>query len=243
MKSLVVSIVDVLGIFIPGSLLFVGIMLLPIALGYTDAYKAAWQATPEATRTNVAGLGVIVVIISYATGFVIRLCAINLLQRITKPWWVRTLSKKSEALNPVFEACLDYPELCTALKDVYVTASMGHITGYAPYFSFAKRIIRNGNTPLWSDAERLEAETRFSAGLFIPFCVLAINGLLLIRHQPFGWILTVTSLFGCLVILLTFPRRRIREVLHIYTMAIVTLRYKPANPSSKAEGKDVGEAG
>jgi hypothetical protein len=243
MKSLVVSVVDVLGIFVPGFLLLIGILLLPVALGYSSLYKIAWQATPESMRTNLVGIGIIVVTLSYVMGFVIRMCAILILQELTKKWWGRMLTQKANALTPILESCLDYPDLCTALKESFGTSTMGHLTQYAPYFSFAKRIIRNANAALWADAERLEAELRFSAGLFIPFCLLSIDGLFLIGHQPFGWILLATSLIGGSITLVTFPRRRMREVLHVYTMAIITLRYKPVGQPAKAEDKAAEAAG
>jgi hypothetical protein len=224
MKSIFVSIVDVLGIFIPGFLLLLGIVLIPISAGHSQSYKMVWQLTPELVRTNATGLAVTVIIASYAVGFIIRLASMGLLQTLTKKWWAARLTKQAEALHPVFEECLNYPELCSALKDAYGSQSMGHITGYAAYFSFAKRIIRNGSPSLWAEAERIEAEMRFSAGLFIPFCALALNGLLSIRSGHFGWMLLVLSLCSCFIILYTFPRRRIREILHLYTMAIVTLR-------------------
>lgn len=234
MKSLFVSIIDVMGIFIPGFLLLLGILLFPVAIGHASSYKSLWDATPEAIRINTTGIGIIVVIISYATGFLIRLGAIGVLHRLTKRWWAEKLTKQSEVLGPILEECLTYPELCTALKEVYGTASTGHVAGYSPYFNFAKRIVRNSSSPLWADAERLEAEIRFSAGLFVPMCVLAIDGALLIRSSPFGWMLTLFSVLSCYVILYTFPLRRIREVLHVYTMAIITLRYKSSTLQTKA---------
>jgi hypothetical protein len=237
-KSLVVSIVDVLGIFIPGFLLILGIILLPISLGHASSYKLAWQATPDALRTNLVGIGVLVAILAYAFGFVLRLCAISILQFLTKRWWASRLTKKAEVLNPILEECVNNQKLCEGLKDIYGNTSMGHVAGYAPYFNFAKRIIRNGNPQLWPDAERLEAELRFSAGLFIPFFVLMINGLFLIKHPPFGWILFVFATAGCIVLLITFPRRRIREILHVYIMAIITLSYKSENAQEKQAVKE-----
>jgi len=243
MKSLVVSIVDVFGIFIPGFLLLLGIILFPVAIGYGESYKNLFQATPEVIRANTAGIGAVLVIISYATGFLVRLGSVGLLHLLTSKWWGAKLAKQGELLGPIFEECLNYPELCAALKEAYGSRSPGpHIHGYAPYFNFAKRIVRNGSTALWTDAERLEAELRFSTGLFVPLCVLAIDGLFFIRSAPFGPMLTVFSLLGCFVILYTFPRRRIREVQHIYTTAIITLRYKPAATANKVDNKDDGDS-
>src|SRR5262245_43205857 len=221
MKSIFVSIVDVLGIFIPGFLLLLGIVLIPISSGHSQSYKMVWQLTPELVRANTTGLAVTIAIASYAVGFIIRLASIGLLNNLTKRWWAAKLTKQAETLSRILEECLNYPELCAALKDVYGSHSVGHVSGIAAYVNFAKRIVRNGNPVLLADAERLEAEMRFSAGLFIPFCVLAFNGLLSVRSGHFGWMLLVISLCSCSIILYTFPRRRIREVLHVYTMAIV----------------------
>src|SRR5262249_6732023 len=140
------------------------------------------------------------------------------------------LTKRAEALHPIIEECLNYPSLCVAIKEIENTSSNDAVGLYAPYFGLAKRIIRNSSPTLWPDAERLEAEIRFAAGLFIPLFLLSVNGLLLIRHLPFGPILFCVPLVGCIVIVYTFQFRRIREVIHIYIMAIITLHYKNTAP-------------
>src|SRR5690349_3604318 len=137
MKSIFVSIIDILGIFIPGFLLLLGVALFPFALGYSVQLDSICPKLGEVSRANTVAIGIILAIISYVFGFIIRLYSTTIIHFLTKRWWAEKLESRTQLLNDVIENCLKYPELCSALKKISENSRNDRTSSsaYAPYFS------------------------------------------------------------------------------------------------------------
>jgi hypothetical protein len=146
--------------------------------------------------------------------------------------WGPTLSDDSQALDQAFDEALHNPTLSAGLRKLAKRCGKRDPGQYAPFFHFAKRIVR-GSPDYWNEAERLEAEVRFAAGLFIPFVVFAIDGIARKFDTPAAWLLLTAGVIGASTILLTFPSRRTKEVLYNQLLALAVLLYQP-RPSADA---------
>jgi hypothetical protein len=238
MKGLVVSIVDVLGIFVPGFLLLMGIVIYIYPSIANDLLKEwpTWTLLLGGIRDNFALFGVLAAISSYVLGFIIRLCSISILQILTFPFWAEKLKKRAEKLETVIGGALNNKDVCDSLEEEAKLRPKFEVAHNAPYFAFAKRLIQNGNPTLWTGTERMEAELRFMAGIFIPLILLFIDGIRLASYS--GYVLAAVSGIGVLIILQSFPKRRIREVIYNYHMALIVLHY----PSKSLNAANSGDA-
>ncbi len=174
------------------------------------------------TSTSWAVVGALIAA-AYVFGFMLRLVSIRILNLLTLRSWKDRVRHEAAALAPALEAALNDPILTNALQQL--PCENERDPGYfAPYFHFAKRLIRR-NPELWTEAERLEAEVRFVAGLFIPFLVVLTDGIALtFASVPEAWTLIILGFIGAVVVLLAFPERRSREVLYDQLLALVSLR-------------------
>jgi hypothetical protein len=227
MKGLIVSIVDVLGIFVPGFLLLIGILLFPSVARELSKEWPTSALLLAGVRDNFATLGILAAISSYVLGFIIRLSSISILQILTFPFWAEKLKKRVEKLEETLGAALKNDlgndDVCKSLKAEACLRSRFEVARNAPYFAFAKRLIQNGNPSLWTGTERIEAELRFMAGIFLPLILLFLDGVRIASNS--GYALATVSGVGVLIILLSFPTRRIREVVYNYHMALIVLHY------------------
>jgi hypothetical protein len=236
MKGLIVSIVDVLGIFVPGFLLLIGILFFPPVANDLVKQWPSWTLLLGGIRDNFATLGILVAISSYVLGFIIRLCSISILQIITFPFWAEKLKKRAKELEKALEVALKNDTVCQSLEAEARLRSKFEVAHNAPYFAFAKRLIQNGNPSLWTGTERMEAELRFMAGIFIPLILLFFDGIRIASSS--GYVLAVVSGIGILIILQFFPTRRIREVIYNYQMALIVIHY----PSKLLNAGNSGDA-
>lgn len=227
MKGLIVSIVDVLGIFVPGFLLLIGILLFPSVANDLVKEWPTWKLLLEGVRDNFATLGILAAITSYVLGFIIRLSSISILQFLTFPFWAEKLKKRARKLEEALGVALKNDNVCQSIEAEARLRSKFEVAYNAPYFAFAKRLIQNGNPALWTGTERMEAELRFMAGIFIPLILLFIDGVRIASSS--GYTLAMVSGLGVLIILQSFPTRRIREVVYNYQMALIVLHYPSAS--------------
>jgi hypothetical protein len=233
-RGLLVSVIDVLGIFVPGFLLLIGILLFPPLSSDLLKQWPTWTVLLEVFRNNIWTWVVFSAIASYVLGFIIRLCSIRLVQSITKHWWAEKLKKRAKVFEAAIKTALKDKELCETIE---ADAKSERITSLAPYFHFVKRIVRSGPPVLWAESERMEADIRFAVGIFVPLLIFVVDGLWLASLS--GLILAVVSGIGAFIIIATFPSRRIREVINNYYLALVVLRYVPKFPVSiKSETTD-----
>jgi hypothetical protein len=199
-KNIFVTIVDILGVFVPGLLLLMGLILLPWVFTDLQTHGLTWSSFPEFLHANGIAFAVVVVIAAYVLGFLLRLWSVRLLEILTWFRWQPKLKARASIFNVAMERAIDDPTLCKALN--------------------------SSNPASWAEAECMEAEIRFAAGLFVPFCILVFDGLFL--RKPLGWVISAVALIGAVVVWSRFPSRRIKEVLIDYLLSIVVLRYKPA---------------
>jgi hypothetical protein len=193
MPTFLVTVVDLLGVFVPGFVMLVAMLLVPSALG---VHPRLVEVLPDPVGSNVWILGGTYAITAYILGLLVRLV--------------------SDKYDP---------------------------DRYAPYFHYAKRVVRR-EPAMWAEAERLEAEVRFAAGLFLPLVLLVLDGVLLSlwRHQTAGWWLSAAAGTGVVAVLWAFPSRRSREVLYNQFLALAALPSPPATPHDKAEEQQPREA-
>jgi hypothetical protein len=145
------------------------------------------------------------------------------MNRVTKSRWAPRLKAEADTLDEVFEEAIANPKLSMSLKELSKLYGERDPGRYAPFFHFAKRLVRK-HPDMWAEAERLEAEIRFAAGLFLPFLLLFIDGLLLgPTHKSSAWVLVVIGAFGASLMILAFPSKRVKEVLYNHFLALAIL--------------------
>jgi len=233
MKGLIVSIVDILGILIPGFLLLLGILVFPPVANDLCSHWQNWSAMIAVIKDNLATIGILCAIVSYVLGFLIRLWSISILQIVTCRCWCKKLKKRATELETALTEALKNDTLTRGLKAEAGLHARCEVANVAPYFQFAKRIIQNGNPNLWAASERLDAELRFVAGIFFPLLLLAADGVKIASFA--GYTLAVVSAIGALITLQQFPAGRIREVIYTYQMALIVLHY-PTQSSTHSTG-------
>jgi hypothetical protein len=238
MNRLSVTVIDVLGLLVPGFVFVIGIALTPIPSAWLEPLsKALHDRLPLLTNPWVAGGSWLA--IAYVLGFLMRLTSITIMNRLTVHRWKPRLEREAAAVDELFAELIANSRLTESLKRLASLCSERDPARYAPYFHFAKRLIRTNND-LWAEAERLEAEVRFSAGLFFPFVVLALDGVLgffLGFSRPAASILILVGVAGVVIIIQSFPSRRAKEFLYDQFLALVMLRQ--GMPSSLESPKDV----
>jgi hypothetical protein len=178
-KNIFVTIVDILGVFVPGLLLLMGLILLPWIFADLQTHGLTWSSLSEFLHANGIAFAAAVVIVAYVLGFLLRLCSVRLLEILTWFRWQPKLKARASIFNAAMERAIDDATLCKALNDMADSQGMGELSTHAPYFHFAKRVVRSSNPASWAEAERMEAEIRFAAGLFVPFGVFFFDGFFL----------------------------------------------------------------
>jgi len=235
MNRVSVAIVDFMAFLVPGVVLLLGLAVLPIP----DSWKvvplgeALIRRIPLLSNQWVAGG--CWVLSAYVVGFLLRLTSIELMNILTSHRWVNRVELHSQELARAMDAAIKDEMFVTALGAIAKMANDRGVSRCATYFQFSKRFVRT-RPELWIEAERLEAEVRLAAGLFVPFIVLAFAGAVRgIHDAPVALALTGFGLVGAVVVLRTFPDRRIKEVLYDQLLAIIALRGpvdKTSMPSS-----------
>jgi hypothetical protein len=243
MNRLTVTVVDILGVLVPGAVLLLGCTLAMLPATPSPELAQLLRRVPGVWNPWV--LAGVLLAGAYVTGFLLRLVSIRILNILTLRVWKDRVRREAAALAPALEQAVNDPTLTKALQELHKPEDHGGGRGrdpgqFAPYFHFAKRLIRR-HPELWTEAERLEAEVRLVAGLFIPFLVLLADGVILTRVVPEAWTLIPVGLLGASVVLIAFPERRAREVLYDQLLAIVSLRTdqraraaKPAETDAEA---------
>lgn len=246
MKGIFVTIVDILGVFVPGFLLLIGILLFPplfldsfIQININNTENKTTILCREFQNNTIIITSIIVIIFSYVLGFIIRLFSVRFMQFVTRFFWEDKLKERTEVMTKQVKKSLKNPQLCKTIEAEAKLHSNYELSEQAPYFHFAKRLIRSKNPNLWLEAERLEADVRFSAGIFIPLVLLIVDGVwfAIKYNNKAGVILTIFTFLIALIVLVTFPGRRIKEVVYGYYLALIVLEYPDKN-SEKEKEKD-----
>jgi hypothetical protein len=224
MNRLSVTVVDVLGLLIPGAILLLAIFLMPIPAEWALPLKDLLRSRTT-LFSNQWVAGGLCLAVAYLFGFLIRLTSIPVMNRLTWQRWAPRLRREAEALERPLKSAIANDELFSALRDMAPSDEIDP-RHYAPYFPFAKRVIRT-KPELWAEAERLEAEARFTAGLLLPFAALALDGIAhgILRHWHSGILLFVAGVAGGGVSFWTFPSRRINEITYGHLLALTALLY------------------
>jgi hypothetical protein len=232
MPTFIVTIVDLLGVFIPGFVMLVAMLLVPSALGI---HLRLVEVLPDPIGSNVWILGGTYAIAAYILGFLVRLVSIHIMNVLTLSRWADRIKTEAAALEPALTAAFANKQLTESLKTLAERLDKYDPGRYAPYFHYAKRVVRR-EPAMWAETERLEAEVRFAAGLFLPLVLLVLDGILLsLWRQTAGWWLFSAAGTGVIIVLRAFPSRRSHEVLYNQFLALAVLPNPPATPHDKAE--------
>ncbi|MEO8382953.1 MAG: hypothetical protein ABI779_25070 [Acidobacteriota bacterium] len=227
------TIVDFMAFLVPGVVLLFGLTLAPVPDDWLAPLSQTFSARIPLLN-NPWAAGGCWILSAYVLGFLLRLVSLELMNVLTSHKWVGRVSHQASELSKILELAINDEHLATALKAVSKLSDGRGVSECAPYFHFAKRVIRT-RPELWVEAERLEAEVRLAAGLFIPFIVLVIDGVVRISHGvASALVLLLVGLAGATIVFHTFPERRIKEVLYDQLLAIIALRQSVA-------GKQQGE--
>lgn len=225
MKSIIVSIVDVLGVFIPGFLFLCSIFLFNESLG---SHSLLVKDLSNVLSNLSSGAAIsLIVVFSYLFGYLIRLKSIRLLQNLTKSRWEEKMKVMSVSLNGMFESAVNNNDLTNSIRESNTKRESIGISQYVPYFHFAKRLALLYSPLACAEIERDEAKIRFTSGLLIPLPFLFINGILLCFKSDIflGVLLIALSLGSLYVVISNFPKRRLREVENIYHLAVIILKF------------------
>ncbi len=226
MNRVAVTIVDFMAFLVPGVVLLFALVLFPWPVGWLNPLNDRLLLIP--LLNNDWAAGTCWILAAYILGFMLRLTSIELMNILTAHRWVARVRKESELLAPALESAINDDEVVSALKELARLGSPRGVGSCSPYFHFAKRVIRT-RPELWVEAERLEAEIRLGAGLFVPFLLLAFGGLLRICEGFPSFVLIGIGTCGATIIIRTFPTRRVKEVLHDHFLALIALRHPNPN--------------
>jgi hypothetical protein len=222
MQRLSVTIVDFMAVLIPGVAFLFGVVIAP--------WQPAWVSSMASLAripllNNDWAAAACWAMTAYILGFMLRLISIELMNRLTARRWTSRLRAQIGELEPSLARAINDEMLVKALQKISSERDRRGVGACAPYFHFAKRIVRT-EPELWVEAERLEAEVRLAAGLFVPFSLFAFDGGLryIMGSDPTDLSLVALGLTGAATIYFAFPERRVKEVLYDYLLALVALR-------------------
>ena len=223
MQRVSVTIVDFMAVLVPGVMFLFAILLAPWPDVWLTPLNESLRRIP--LLNNDWAAAVCWAIAAYVLGFLLRLTSIEIMNRLTARRWVSRVSSQIRQLEPSMKAAINDDTLVAALQEISAGRDRHGVGSCAPYFHYAKRIIRT-EPELWVEAERLEAEVRLAAGLFVPFCALGIDGFA--RYLMSGGVspllLIALGSVGAVTIYMSFPERRIKEVLYDHLLALIALR-------------------
>jgi hypothetical protein len=239
MNRLSVTIVDILGVLVPGAVLLLGCFFVPPPLAPIPALTGMVDKSIQ-LLSNPWVVGGVWLATAYVLGFLLRLVSIPFMNILTKHRWAPRLKLEADTLEQVFEEAIANLKLSTSLKELSKLYGERDPGRYAPYFHFAKRLVRK-HPDMWTEAERLEAEIRFAAGLFLPFLLLLIDGIALRPTRPPAWVLIVIGALGAGIVIFAFPSRRVKEVLYNYFLALAILLDPVRRSTTSPEKCDKGK--
>jgi hypothetical protein len=236
LKDFFLSIIDVIGILVPGFLFGLGVALLP------PVTRRVLSTNLDYLVSHSIALVVTSIVVAYVLGFVIRLSAIRFMNTLTRRWWASKLKKRTRALDGAITQHLEMvdPILLRCLQNEPLSRSKGGVSDAARYFHFIKRVVRSGPATLWAEAERLEAEIRFVAGLVFPLMLFTIDGLwMAFSSEPWiGSSMLAISLLSLLIIFLEYPGRRIGEVIYVYYLGLIIMMGNKARSSGNDQVRE-----
>ena len=223
MNRVSITIVDFMAFLVPGVVFLFGLVLVPFPDDWIAPLSDALSArVPLLSNPWVAGG--CWVLSAYLLGFLLRLTSIDLISFITSHRWISRVQHDSQKLSAVIEETINDQKLVEALQAIADVAANRGVSKWAPYFQFVKRVVRT-RPELWVEVERLEAEIRLVAGLFIPFVVLMIvGGLRMLIHFRSALLLVAIGAIGAAIVYRRFPDRRIKEALYDQLLALIALR-------------------
>jgi hypothetical protein len=242
MNRVSVTIVDFMAVLVPGIVTLFGLVLLPIPDSLLKPLNSSLLIRIP-LLDNPWAAGGSWLMSAYVLGFLLRLTSIDLMNLMTSYRWISRVQGHSEKLSGAIEEAIGDAKLAGALKAIAGTAADDRgVSKCAPYFQFAKRVLRT-RPELWVEAERLEAEVRLAAGLFVPFFVLATVGAVRMVLRDFGAvILVIIGAIGATIVYRTFPERRSKEVLYVQLLALIALRQVAGQKTTMTAGTEAAVA-
>jgi hypothetical protein len=156
MQRVSVTIIDFMAVLVPGVTLLFGIVLAPWPQMWISSLSKSIMQIP--LLTNDWAAAACWALAAYILGFVLRLISIELMNRLTAKLWVNRVKTQVGALEQSLATAINDDERVAALQKISSSRDRHGVGSCAPYFHFAKRIIRT-EPELWVEAERLEARS------------------------------------------------------------------------------------
>lgn len=246
-ESFSVSVVDVLGILVPG---LTWLLLLATAAGMAADAKVA--ITPVVTWSKftaavTAGTWAAVTLLAIASviGYAAKGRATYFASILSAPFLrlqsrFSSLEKRDRYFPYVaLHSTTPYHVVVVELLSRVTGVSVDTLPGNQP-FTAAKRYLRIASPALWNDLERLEAEVRLLAGMLVAAlfsAALAVMELLrdmfalrVSTVQPLIWLFLSTVAYFFLAD--SFCRTRIREVDYAYLYTLLSAGFQTPNSKS-----------
>jgi hypothetical protein len=236
LRPLSLTIVDILGTFLPGVAWFL-LFLLFFELIFGNNFGPDFsplgviQGYIMKIHTEQTMRLVIIIILSSIAGYISKPFSMTIAERLSVIFSFKTISKiKNKSLKSylfpypaIFEDKAYFIEITNIVKQ-HSGVSYENLPGSEP-FTFCKRFLKVISPELWEESERLEAEVRmlgsfflvcfFSTSLSIFFALFKdISGKLFSEWVVISGLLTLFLSIG-------FRKRRQKEVAYTYLNTII----------------------
>jgi hypothetical protein len=254
-KSIPLTILDILGIFIPGS---VWLVLLVTTFRLNSEVTIEDGISPL-TSCKTIGLffqdlnspllaALVFIVASLLIGYTIRPIAMGLAEWFSLPFqkfhnttWGFKLNELKFPFTKLFEKEPYYQKILTIVENV--TGCKKESLPRHPPFSAAKRYLRLISPSLWEESERREAEVRMVGGVLLAMIYSLILSLIVIILQYIKpiqfhdktsiWFWLVVSFVAVIILSLGFCRLRYGEVANTYLNTLIAYRHFVRNEPKK----------
>jgi hypothetical protein len=257
-RPIPVTILDLLAILLPG---FVWLVLLTTTFqillpgGTATSPVPVWEGVGALMKGLDSWFAVLTIVFaSLLIGYIIKPWAMTISNVLGKPFFILTRYgwppwKKTKfpyrRLNFPYKAIhgdsYSYKKLIQLLR-VKIDCDPESLSGSAP-FSVAKRYLRLTAPALWEECERMEAEVRMTATLFLASLYSVVVSFLTLAFkyrslQTLSWL--VLSIVALLLLGRSVNVLRVREVSYTYLNAIIAIKCLPQDqPNASTASAEV----
>ena len=242
-KSIPLTILDILGIFLPGSVWFV-LLVTTFNLDFKNTIengispltscKTIALYFQELNSPLLAAL--IFIVISLLIGYTLRPIAMRLAQ-----WFSRPLHKLHKCCKGLKTQELRFPYNKLYEKEVFfqkILEIVEEVTGSNPEslpvhqpFNAAKKFLRLTSPSLWEESERREAEVRMIGAVLLAMIYSSILSLIVLLLRYINviqsanitgtWIWFIVSTTIVFILSIGFYRMRYGEVANVYLSTLI----------------------
>ncbi|UCE06780.1 MAG: hypothetical protein JSW07_01685 [bacterium] len=242
-KSIPLTILDILGIFLPGS---VWLVLLVTTFNLKFENTIGDGISPLASCKAIASFfqdlnspllaTLVFIVVSLLIGYTLRPIAMRLAEWFSRPFQKLHKSTKGLKLHELkfpytvlFEKEPFYQNILDIIENV-TNCNPDSLPRHQP-FSAAKRFLRLISPSLWEESERREAEVRMMGAVLLAMIYSSILSLIVLLLQYIKviqfqditgtWIWFIVSIIAFVVLSMGFCRSRYSEVVNTYLNTLI----------------------